>query len=83
MAGNKQKLKLLYLIKIFTEDTDDQHALTLPQIVEKLGAYGISAERKTLYQDFELLRDFGFDIIGQHRPAGPAEFLLPYGQPQV
>jgi predicted DNA-binding transcriptional regulator YafY len=65
MAGNNQKLKLLYLIKIFTEDTDDQHALTLPKIVEKLGAYGISAERKTLYQDFELLRDFGFDIIGQ------------------
>lgn len=65
MAGNNQKLKLLYLIKIFTEDTDDQHALTLPQIVEKLDAYGISAERKTLYQDFELLRDFGFDIIGQ------------------
>ena len=65
MAGNKQKLKLLYLIKIFTEDTDDQHALTLPQIVEKLDAYGVSAERKTLYQDFELLRDFGFDIIGQ------------------
>ena len=65
MAGNKQKLKLLYLIKIFTEDTDDQHALTLPQIAEKLDAYGVSAERKTLYQDFELLRDFGFDIIGQ------------------
>ena len=65
MAGNKQKLKLVYLIKIFTEDTDDQHALTLPQIAEKLDAYGVSAERKTLYQDFELLRDFGFDIIGQ------------------
>ena len=65
MAGNKQKLKLLYLIKIFTEDTDDQHALTLPQSAEKLDAYGVSAERKTLYQDFELLRDFGFDIIGQ------------------
>ena len=65
MAGNNQKLKLLYLIKIFTEDTDDQHALTLPQIAEKLDAYGVSAERKTLYQDFELLRDFGFDIIGQ------------------
>ena len=65
MAGNKQKLKLLYLIKIFTEDTDDQHALTLPQIAEKLDAYGVSAERKTLYHDFELLRDFGFDIIGQ------------------
>ena len=65
MAGNNQKLKLLYLIKIFTEDTDDRHALTLPQIAQKLDAYGISAERKTLYQDFGLLRDFGFDIIGQ------------------
>ena len=40
MAGNNQKLKLLYLIKIFTEDTDDQHALTLPQIVEKLAPTG-------------------------------------------
>ena len=64
MAINNQKLKLLYLVKIFTEDTDDQHALTLPQIVDKLHAYGVNAERKTLYQDFELLRDFGVDIIG-------------------
>ena len=64
MAINNQKLKLLYLVKIFTEDTDDQHALTLSQIVDKLHAYGVNAERKTLYQDFELLRDFGVDIIG-------------------
>ena len=62
--GNYQKLKLLYLIKIFSEDTDETHMLTLPQIIDKLSAYGISAERKTLYQDFELLRDFGIDIIG-------------------
>ena len=44
---------------------EDASAYSASQIVEKLGAYGISAERKTLYQDFELLRDFGFDIIGQ------------------
>ena len=62
--GNYQKLKLLYLIKIFSEDTDETHMLTLPQIIDKLNAYGVSAERKTLYQDFDLLRDFGFDIIG-------------------
>ena len=61
--GNSQKLKLLYLMKIFSEDTDETHMLTLPQIIDKLNAYGVSAERKTLYQDFELLRDFGFDIV--------------------
>ena len=62
--GNRQRLKLLYLIKIFSEDTDEEHMLTLPQIIDKLNAYGVSAERKTLYQDFDLLRYFGFDIIG-------------------
>ncbi len=61
--GNSQKLKLLCLMKIFSEDTDETHMLTLPQIIDKLNAYGVSAERKTLYQDFELLRDFGFDIV--------------------
>ena len=63
-GGNRQRLKLLYLMKIFSEDTDEEHMLTMPEIISKLGAYGVSAERKTLYQDFELLRYFGFDIIG-------------------
>ena len=62
--GNKQRLKLLYLVKIFSEDTDDEHMLTLSQIIGKLNAYGVEVERKTLYQDFEILRDFGFDIVG-------------------
>ena len=62
--ANKQRLKLLYLMKIFSEETDEDHMLTLPQIIGKLKAYGVDVERKTLYQDFVLLRDFGFDIIG-------------------
>ena len=61
---NKQRLKLLYLMEIFSKDTDDEHMLTLPQIISKLKAYGVDVERKTLYQDFEILRDYGFDIIG-------------------
>ena len=63
--GMNQKLKQLYLVKIFTEETDDQHGLTLPEIISRLNAYGVNADRKTLYQDFEELRVFGFDIIGE------------------
>ncbi|MBR6350058.1 MAG: WYL domain-containing protein [Lachnospiraceae bacterium] len=63
--GTNQKLKQLYLVKIFTEETDDQHGLTLPEIISRLNAYGVNADRKTLYQDFEELRVFGFDIIGE------------------
>lgn len=61
--GDNQKLKMLYLAKIFSEETDDNHALTMPQIIEKLSACGVNADRKTLYLDFEELRHFGLDII--------------------
>ena len=61
--GEKQKQKMLYLVKIFTEETDDNHYLTMPQIIKKLAAYGVNADRKTLYQDFEELKDFGLDIL--------------------
>lgn len=61
--GDNQKLKMLYLAKIFSEETDDSHSLTMPQIIEKLSACGVNADRKTLYQDFEELRNFGLDII--------------------
>ena len=61
--GENQKLKMLYLTKIFLEETDDAHGLTMPEIIDKLEAYGVNADRKTLYRDFEELRNFGLDII--------------------
>ena len=59
---DNQKLKLLYLAKIFFEDTDEDHGLTMSQIIKKLDDCGVSAERKALYHDFDALRDFGMDI---------------------
>ena len=63
--GDHQKLKMLYLVKIFLEETDDEHALSMPEIVEKLKACGVNADRKTLYLDFEELRTYGVDIIAE------------------
>ena len=63
--GNNQKLKLLYLAKIFSEETDEEHGLSVSQLISKLSAYDINVERKTLYADFEELRNFGMDIISQ------------------
>lgn len=65
--SSNQKLKLLYLAKIFTEKTDEDHALTLSEITELLNSYDITADRKTLYQDFEELKKFGLDIISEKR----------------
>ena len=60
--GLNSKIKILYLLKILTERTDDEHGLTLTQIADALLEHGITAERKTLYDDIETLRIFGIDI---------------------
>jgi predicted DNA-binding transcriptional regulator YafY len=62
--GNNQKLKLIYLMKILMENTDEHHPLTRQELIEELDKYGISAERKSIYDDIEALRLYGVDIIG-------------------
>ena len=60
--GAGQKIKILYLMKIMYELTDDEHGLTVAEIAEELERYGITAERKALYDDIETLCEFGMDI---------------------
>lgn len=62
--SSNQKLKLIYLMKILLERTDETHSITMPEMIDALAAYGISAERKSLYNDIENLRVYGLDIIG-------------------
>lgn len=57
-----QKMKLLYLLQILLENTDDEHALTLSELLHELTKKGITAERKSIYDDFEALRLFGVDV---------------------
>ena len=63
--GANQKLKILYLMKILMERTDENHSITMPEIISALEAYGISAERKSIYSDIESLRTYGLDIVGE------------------
>mgnify|MGYP002796631959 FL=1 len=62
--SSNQKLKLIYLMKILLERTDEIHSITMLEMIDALAAYGISAERKSLYNDIENLRVYGLDIIG-------------------
>lgn len=60
--SSRQKQKLLYLQKIMLEKTDENHGLTTNEIIELLAGYDIKVERKTLYEDLEILQTFGLDI---------------------
>lgn len=63
MARNENgKQKLVRLIEIFIKYTDEDHGLTIAEIIEKLSEYGISAERKSLYDDFLVLEELGIPV---------------------
>ena len=57
-----QKSKLLALLRIFEQQTDENHLLNVPQLVELLEAQGIRCERKSVYSDIEALGALGYDI---------------------
>ena len=59
-----QKYKLYYLSKILLSKTDEDHHLSMPEILEYLEQYDISADRKTIYSDIATLKELGLDIIG-------------------
>lgn len=64
MAVNgNSKLKLLFLLKIFQELTDEEHPITMTELICELGRQGIKTERKSMYGYIEDLQLFGVDII--------------------
>ena len=60
--GTNQKFKLYRLSQIMLRETDEEHGLTIGQIKEKLEEYGITADRKSLYDDMAALGELGIDI---------------------
>ena len=71
-----QKLKLLYMIRVFEQQTDEAHPITVSGLIDQLAVYGISAERKSIYSDIEALEYFGLDIITAKGASGANTYYL-------
>lgn len=48
--------RLLALKEIFEEHTDAEHGITMDEIRKHLSAYSVEADRRTIYEDIDLLR---------------------------
>lgn len=66
--GTNQKFKLYRLAQIMLERTDDDHYITMPEIIAALGEYEITADRKSIYTDLKDLEVLGIEVEGE--PAG-------------
>lgn len=80
--ASSSKAKLLYLLKILQESSDQEHPLSTTMLIRHLEKYGIPAERKSIYDDIETLQQFGYDIVARRGRANEyylneREFQLP------
>lgn len=65
LKKENQRLKALYIKEILLRETDEEHSLTAGKIADMLAKRGISAERKSIYNDIYALDDAGMLDIGR------------------
>lgn len=63
--GTNQKFKLYRLAQIMLEKTDEEHYITMSEIMEGLAEYNITADRKSIYTDLRDLSVLGIEVEGE------------------
>lgn len=61
--NNQQKIKLLKLMELLRQETDELHPLSTKEICNRLSIMGISCERRTLAKDISLLNEQGYEVM--------------------
>ncbi len=72
--GEGQKIKLFKLLEILISMTDEEHGLSLKEIIDLLKQEGIGAERKSIYDDFLSLEELGFYV--ERTATRPPKYFL-------
>lgn len=70
-----QKLKILYIMDYLLHHSDENHPVTVAQLIQELATRGISAERKSVYDDLEALRTYGVDLVQTGRGRNSACYV--------
>lgn len=73
--SEKQNLKILYILKLLSEKSDEKHPIPTVDLISYLEQNEIRAERKSIYSDIRLLQDFGYDILNS-RAKGQSGYYM-------
>lgn len=60
---NFRKIKLLKLLEMLRQSTDEQHPMSTSSIIASLAEMEITCDRRTLSQDIATLNDLGYEIM--------------------
>lgn len=61
--GKNQKVKLIKILEILKNESDEEHPMSTNALIKRLRDYDIEVERKTLYDDIECLNECGYEIM--------------------
>ena len=62
---NYQKIKLLKIMEILRQETDEDHPMTKVELCERLESMNIPGSRRSLIRDIALLNEQGYEIMEQ------------------
>lgn len=60
---NSQKIKLLKLIELLRQETDEQNPMLASTVCKRLADMRVSCDRRTLTKDIAVLNDYGYEIM--------------------
>lgn len=63
VSDNFQKMKMLKLYELLSQETDEEHPMTTNQIIEKLREMNITCDRRTLAKDIDAFEQHGYEIM--------------------
>ena len=60
---NSQKIKLLKLMELLRQETDEQHPMAATVVCQKLNDMEVACDRRTLTRDIQALNDYGYEVM--------------------
>ena len=60
---NSQKIKLLKLMELLRQETDEQHPMAATVVCQKLNDMEVACDRRTLTRDIQALNEYGYEVM--------------------
>ena len=75
-----KKSRILYVLKLLWEESDELHPVSAASLSKKLETYGIKCERRSIFHCFDMLEEFGFDKEKPHASVSNTQGFVPFSR---
>ncbi len=70
------KVRLIKILEILRQDSDGDNYLDSTEIIRKLNNMGIECQMRTLFDDIQVLNDYGYEILCEKEAGKPNRYCI-------